>query len=293
NADVIAFLKRKYAEQAKPKQEKAKPEVSKNRIFTEEAAEKARQVLRSKLGQLSSGIDPEIMQAGITLAGYHIEKGARTFAAYAKAMIEDMGEVVRPYLKSWYLGVRFDPRAAEFADDMDSAAAVESFDLDRLDEEPSTTEREGAERSEPELTETVVTPSGRELEVRFKVVEADNLITSNDLTGRVNPDYPAELQPRDRSRATSQAQITEIAANINPRLLGSSPSATDGAPIVGPDNVVESGNGRTLALRLAYERGLESAERYRRWLAEQGYNVEGMRAPVLVRERVTELTPEE
>lgn len=293
NADVIAFLKRKYAEQAKPKQEKAKPEVSKNRIFTEEAAEKARQVLRSKLGQMNSGIDPEIMQAGITLAGYHIEKGARTFAAYAKAMIEDMGEAVRPYLKSWYLGVRFDPRAAEFADDMDSAAAVESFDLDRLDEEPSTTEREGAERSEPELTETVVTPSGRELEVRFKVVEADNLITSNDLTGRVNPDYPAELQPRDRSRATSQAQITEIAANINPRLLGSSPSATDGAPIVGPDNVVESGNGRTLALRLAYERGLESAEKYRRWLAEQGYNVEGMRAPVLVRERVTELTPEE
>src|SRR5690606_16039861 len=118
------------AEPEQPKQEKAKPEVSKNRIFTEEAAEKARQVLRSRLGQLSSGIDPEIMQAGITLAGYHIEKGARTFAAYAKAMIEDMGEVVRPYLKSWYLGVRFDPRAAEFADDMDSAAAVESFDLD-------------------------------------------------------------------------------------------------------------------------------------------------------------------
>src|SRR5690606_17433262 len=44
------------AEPEQPKQEKAKPEVSKNRIFTEEAAEKARQVLRSRLGQLSSGI---------------------------------------------------------------------------------------------------------------------------------------------------------------------------------------------------------------------------------------------
>ena len=30
------------------------------------------------------------MQAGITLAGYHIEKGARTFSAYAKAMIEQI-----------------------------------------------------------------------------------------------------------------------------------------------------------------------------------------------------------
>jgi hypothetical protein len=43
-----------------------------------------------------------MMLDGITLAGYHIEKGARTFAAYAKAMIDDLGESVKPYLKSWY-----------------------------------------------------------------------------------------------------------------------------------------------------------------------------------------------
>jgi hypothetical protein len=41
------------------------------------------------------------MQAGITLAGYHIEKGARTFTAFAKAMVEDLGEGIRPYLRSW------------------------------------------------------------------------------------------------------------------------------------------------------------------------------------------------
>lgn len=43
-------------------------------------------------------------------------------------MLEDLGEISRPYLKSWYLGVKFDPRAATF-DGMDGAGQVESFDL--------------------------------------------------------------------------------------------------------------------------------------------------------------------
>jgi len=102
-------------------------EVSKNKVFTEDAAAAARELLRKKLNgsQLNSGIDPEVLQAGITLAGYHIEKGARTFAAYSQAMIADLGENVRPYLKSWYMGVKYDPRAAGF-DGMSSAAEVES-----------------------------------------------------------------------------------------------------------------------------------------------------------------------
>lgn len=112
------------AEMAKPSAA-AKPAVSQNTVFTEDAAAKARALLKAKLGQLNSGIDPELMQAGITLAGYHIEKGARTFAAYAKAMIADLGDAVRPYLKSWYMGVKYDPRASGF-DGMDDAATVES-----------------------------------------------------------------------------------------------------------------------------------------------------------------------
>ncbi|CAB4154472.1 LT_GEWL domain containing protein [uncultured Caudovirales phage] len=108
----------------------AKPAPSANTVFTEDAAEKARALLKSKLNQLNSGIDPEIMQAGITLAGYHIEKGARTFAAYAKAMIEDLGDAVRPYLKSWYMGVKYDPRATGF-DGMDDAATVEAASVEK------------------------------------------------------------------------------------------------------------------------------------------------------------------
>jgi diguanylate cyclase (GGDEF)-like protein len=115
---------------------KAKPAAPANTIFTEDAAEKARAILRAKLGQLNTGIDPEIVQAGITLAGYHIEKGARTFSAYAKAMLADLGEIVRPYLKSWYVAVKLDPRAAGL-EGMDSLASVEAADLEKAAAAPA------------------------------------------------------------------------------------------------------------------------------------------------------------
>ena len=110
--------------------------VTPNKIFTEEAANAARERLKAKLGRLNSGIDPETMLDGITLAGYHIEKGARTFAAYAQAMIGDLGEAVKPYLKSWYMGVKYDPRAASF-EGMDKAADVEAHDVDKLAPSPA------------------------------------------------------------------------------------------------------------------------------------------------------------
>ena len=56
-------------------------------------------LLRKELGQLNSALDPELVQAGITLAGYHIEAGARSFAAYTQAMLADLGEAARPYLR--------------------------------------------------------------------------------------------------------------------------------------------------------------------------------------------------
>lgn len=141
--------------------------------------------------------------------------------------------------------------------------------------------------------QTVTTPSGREFEVRSKVVEENTLITSNFVDGPVNPAYPKALQPRDRSRSASLAQINDIAKNLNPRLLGESASATDGAPIVSPEGVVESGNGRTLAIRQAYALDNQSAVKYRDWLESQGYDVAAMASPILVRERVTPMSDEE
>lgn len=155
-----------------------------------------------------------------------------------------------------------------------------------------TEERQAAQSLRPTGERDVVsTPAGRDVDVEYAVVEARDLVTSNDEAGNVNPDYPAELQPRDRSRVASQNQINEIAGRLNPRLLGRSASTTDGAPIVSESGVVESGNGRTLAIRQAYRRG--NGDAYRDWLLEQGYNIGGMDQPVLVRVRRSEMTPED
>lgn len=134
----------------------------------------------------------------------------------------------------------------------------------------------------------LVTPRGdQEIEAAFDVVEADSLITSDDER------FPQVLQPRDRSRAASDLQILDIANTLDPQRLADSRTTDTGAPLVGPDNIVESGNGRTMGIRMAYQKGLPSAEKYRAFLQSRGYDVTGMKAPVLVQRRRTELSPED
>ncbi len=52
-----------------------------------------------------------------------------------------------------------------------------------------------------------------------------------------------------------------------------------------------AGPGTSRSRRRSYAKG--NAEHYRKWLTEQGYNVEGMKAPVLVRERITPMSLDE
>ena len=77
-----------------------------NRIFTADRVAAARARMKSKLGRLNSGIDPELMMDGMTIAGAYIESGVRDFAAYAKAMTDDFGDKIKPYLLSFYEAAR-------------------------------------------------------------------------------------------------------------------------------------------------------------------------------------------
>ena len=143
-------------------------------------------------------------------------------------------------------------------------------------------------------TQKVITTRGNEIDVKYELVEADNLIASHtdDLTK--NPAYPQEIQPRQRERAASAQQITRMAGQLRPELLGVSPKAGGGAPIVGSDGVVESGNGRVLAVTRAYRQGLPGGQKYREWLVGQGHQqAVNMREPVLIRRRLTEMTMEQ
>lgn len=77
-----------------------------NKLFTADKVAAARARLKSKLGQLNSGIDPEVLVDGMTIAGAYIESGVRKFSDYAKAMVEDLGDGVKPYLLSFWEGAR-------------------------------------------------------------------------------------------------------------------------------------------------------------------------------------------
>jgi len=129
----------------------------------------------------------------------------------------------------------------------------------------------------------VFTPTGAREPALYAIVELDDLITSHTDTLGVEPRYPAALQPRDRSRAASETQVAALAANLEPARLGESVQADTGAPVVGSDGVVESGNARTIAVRRLAEAGAEGYETYKRWLAAQGYPIEGFTRPFLVR----------
>ncbi|MCR9254693.1 MAG: strawberry notch C-terminal domain-containing protein [Alphaproteobacteria bacterium] len=102
---------------------------SKNKIFTKEKADAARERLRAKLrNQLNSGIDPEMLADGIQLAGYHIEAGIRRFADLARQIAEDFDttpDKLREHLPGWYSGARDTLRArGEDVSDMDTTDEV-------------------------------------------------------------------------------------------------------------------------------------------------------------------------
>ncbi|MEF8794317.1 PLxRFG domain-containing protein [Thiohalorhabdus sp.] len=80
-----------------------------NTIFTKDEYEQAKAELRRKLNQTNAGLDPEMVQLGIQVAGFHIEAGVRDFGTWARRMMDDLGENARPYLRGWYENARHYP----------------------------------------------------------------------------------------------------------------------------------------------------------------------------------------
>ena len=112
--------------------ERTPREEPKNTIFTDDAYAAARQRIQSKLNRLNAGIDPEMLSDGIIVAGYHVERGIRKFADFAKEMIKDFGDVIRPYLKSFYNGLRDLPESQAFVNEMDDYATVAGMDVNSI-----------------------------------------------------------------------------------------------------------------------------------------------------------------
>lgn len=136
-----------------------------------------------------------------------------------------------------------------------------------------------------------ITERGRKVPFRYRLGNAFDI----KLASGAN-------QPRDREgRVGSDSQITKIAKNLQPELLGPSAKASDGAPMTYQGEVL-SGNGRTMALQEAYgnPRYRDSVAKYRDYLRQvlpslgiDPGELNGNTAPYLHREIAEDMTPEQ
>jgi GNAT superfamily N-acetyltransferase/predicted ABC-type ATPase len=129
--------------------------------------------------------------------------------------------------------------------------------------------------------EIVFTPDGSKVNVRPEIVDLETLRFAG-----------GHLQVRDRSRFASEAWVRETAPRLNPALLMPDISSDRGAPIVGEDNIIDSGNGRVMAIKEAKEAHPERYEAYKKALVDADYDISGVESPVLISRRVTQLSEE-
>lgn len=107
-----------------------KPIISDSKY--ENLKKRLREKIRGTLG-MNPILNPEVWDIATQMAMYHIERGAYKFVDYAKIMLKEIGEDIRPYLKSFYEFVRISPKASEFADKMTPQEIVRRIDVNDLD----------------------------------------------------------------------------------------------------------------------------------------------------------------
>ncbi len=124
-------------EKAQPQQAEKPKNSGQFGLVSDKRMEELKARLRKKMfgGQLNCGIDPEILTIGIELTAGHIDRGIKKFADFAKVMIEDLGDAIRPYLKAFYNGARDMPEIMEngLAEEMTPYDEVRTFDVANFD----------------------------------------------------------------------------------------------------------------------------------------------------------------
>jgi len=167
---------------------------------------------------------------------------------------------------------------------------------DKADYLKATTEKL---RSSPRgrMVEVMGVNNGETYNMQYGIVDVKDMITSHDINLSQVDLYAQELQRRLRDRAAYQTQMIERAENLDPRqLLWETRMTNSGPPIVGPDMMVESGNGRALYTLYAIKNFPDSYDGYTKalqgYLKDYGFTdnaLEGIEHPMLVRIRMDDV----
>lgn len=173
----------------------------------------------------------------------------------------------------------------------DARAVARTASLEHRDKERAE-RRLPAPNTEGTTTRAYGLDPNKSYEMQHRLVDMKDIQASNTASGGINPNYDPSLQPRDRSRAASQAQIDQVARQMNPDVLVTDFHRIDaGSPIIDKDGNVLSGNGRTLAMQRAAELYPEQHAAYRARLKAEAEAlgidpraIDKMENPVLVRQ---------
>ena len=262
---------------AKLAAEKAAKTEETNRIKAERAAQRLAERERLKTEKA------EQLQAA--KAAKAVELVAKREVAKAERAAQRLAERER---------IKLEKAEQAAAAKAERAAQREAVKAQRLAERAARPKRQRRAKRNTDETYAYGTDPRRSYRFRYRLVDLDDLIASNTDGGGINPAYDASLQPRERSRAASQRQIDQVAANLVPEAYLSDFRSLDrGAPIIGSDRQVESGNGRILALRRARDLYADQYGDYRAKLSkrakELGLDTTGINNPVLVRERLDDV----
>lgn len=187
-----------YANRVAEREQK-KEYGSQNKVVSTERYEELRKRLRSKLNNLNAGYDPELLQIGAEMAAYHVEAGARKFVDFAKRMISDMGDNVRPYLKLFYNAVRDFPGMESYESEMTPYEEVRSTDINNIkleEDEQTETDKEtvtGEAETFASQAESRIEEAGTEEEVdevveqiEDKIDEVNNQLSELDYLDSLN-----------------------------------------------------------------------------------------------------------
>lgn len=215
----------------------ASEKFANNKIFTADKVAAARARMKAKLGQMNSGLDPELMVDGATIAGAYIESGVRKYSEYAKAMVEDFGDKIRPYLRSFYEAVRHYPG-------LDTTGMTTAAEIDLMEKQGTAEHTKEAKGTEAVVgtvakvkKKTERAPSDKTLRTDWGVSHIDGWATTDEFNGE-QTDYGMPGGVKDAFLKDTSAYLKDVAKKLEQSGFA---QATRAGKAIKPVNVNESG----------------------------------------------------
>lgn len=235
-------------------------EFSGNKIFTADKVAAARERLKSKLGTLNSGIDPEILQDGLTLAGAYIESGTRSFSAYSKAMVADLGEKIRPYLRSFYESARYYPG-------LDTTGMTTAAEIDLMEKQGTAEHTKPMKSAVHEIEKNSINDNNKQPLEKISTT-AQDVISNNEEVDHAEPIQAGSVPAADQGQAENNAAagdrdskpvVARLAKNSKkPDSVKRVPAGTEDTGRTGESGPDRTGIGSPVSLGESGANGIES-----------------------------------